>query len=189
MCLTHESCVMCLTHCDMCLTHDSCVWHMTHVSDTSLSHRDWYGVASMNRLLKIIGLFCRISSLFNRALLQKRPIILRSLLSVATPYVRHNTCLTYCDMCVCVVMCMCVSPTSSRLSSRLCLNDVTSFRQRHIICVSPTCVSRIHLYGCEPYKKETIFCKKDVCVSHMCLTHIFRQRRDVSDTSLWGAYD
>jgi len=39
----------------------------------------------MSRLLKIIGLFCRISSLY-RALLQKRPIILRSLLIEATPY-------------------------------------------------------------------------------------------------------
>jgi len=43
-----------------------------------------YGVATISRLLKIIGLFCRIS-LFYWALLQKRPIILRSLLIVATP--------------------------------------------------------------------------------------------------------
>jgi len=44
-------------------------------------------VASISRLLKMVGLFCRISSLllFYRALLQKRPIILRSLLIVATP--------------------------------------------------------------------------------------------------------
>ena len=42
-----------------------------------------YGVATMSRRLKIICLFCRISSLL-RALLQKRPIILRSLLIVAT---------------------------------------------------------------------------------------------------------
>ena len=42
----------------------------------------------MSRLLKIIGLFCRISSLC-RALLQKRPMILRSLLIVAIPlYIR-----------------------------------------------------------------------------------------------------
>jgi len=43
------------------------------------------GVATISRLFKIIGLFCRISSLY-RALLQIRPIILRSLLIVATPY-------------------------------------------------------------------------------------------------------
>jgi len=49
-----------------------------------------YGVATISRLLKIIGLFCRISP-FNRSLLQKRPIILRSLLIVATPY--DKTCL------------------------------------------------------------------------------------------------
>ena len=46
-----------------------------------------YGVATSSRLLKMIGLFCRIS-LFYRALLQKRPIILRRRLLVATPYER-----------------------------------------------------------------------------------------------------
>ena len=45
----------------------------------------WYGVATISRLLKITSLFCRIR-LFYRAVLQKRPIILRSLLIVATPY-------------------------------------------------------------------------------------------------------
>jgi len=93
-----------------------------------------YGVATISRLLQIIGLFCRITSLllgsfaketyhfkeptqlsrnfwamewlrlvgslklhvslkiiglFCRALLQKRPIILRSLLIVATPYQKN----------------------------------------------------------------------------------------------------
>jgi len=43
-----------------------------------------YGVATNRRLLKITGLFCRISSVY-RVLLQKRPIILRSLLIEATP--------------------------------------------------------------------------------------------------------
>jgi len=42
-----------------------------------------YAVATISRLLKIISLFCRISSLY-RSLLQKRPIILRSLLIEAT---------------------------------------------------------------------------------------------------------
>ena len=44
-----------------------------------------YGVATISKLLKFMGLFCE-NSLFYRALLQKRPIILRSLLIVATPY-------------------------------------------------------------------------------------------------------
>jgi len=39
----------------------------------------------MSRRLKIVGLYCRKSSLY-RALLQKRPIILRSLVIEATPY-------------------------------------------------------------------------------------------------------
>jgi len=46
---------------------------------------DQYGVATISRLLKNIGLFCRIC-LFYGALLQKKTIILRSLLMVATPY-------------------------------------------------------------------------------------------------------
>jgi len=44
-----------------------------------------YGVATISRLLKITGLFCRISPLY-RSLLQKRPIILRTLLIEATSY-------------------------------------------------------------------------------------------------------
>jgi len=43
-----------------------------------------YGVATISRLFKIIGLFVEYS-LFYRALLQKRPIISRCLLIVATP--------------------------------------------------------------------------------------------------------
>ena len=51
---------------------------------------DWtratcYGVATISRLLKKKVSFAEYS-LFNRVLLQKRPIILRSLLIVATPY-------------------------------------------------------------------------------------------------------
>ena len=43
-------------------------------------------VAAISRLLRIIGFFCRIQSLFYRSLLQKRPVILKSLLIEATPY-------------------------------------------------------------------------------------------------------
>jgi len=43
-----------------------------------------YGVATISRLLQIIGLFCRILSVY-RSVLQTRPIILRSLLVAATP--------------------------------------------------------------------------------------------------------
>ena len=45
----------------------------------------WYGVATISRLLKIIGPFAEYN-LFYRTLLQKRPAILRSLPIVATPY-------------------------------------------------------------------------------------------------------
>jgi len=47
----------------------------------------------ISRLLKIIGLLSRIYSLFYRALLQKRPVMLRGLLIVATPYVFAWVCM------------------------------------------------------------------------------------------------
>jgi len=46
-----------------------------------------YGVATISRLLKMYVSFAEYR-LFNRALLQKRPVIWRSLLIVATPYCR-----------------------------------------------------------------------------------------------------
>jgi len=48
-----------------------------------------YGVATVSRIDKIIGLFCRIC-LFYRSLLQKRPIILSILLTKATLYDWHS---------------------------------------------------------------------------------------------------
>jgi len=60
----------------VCLIH---MWRML-----PLLHIVLYGVATISRLLKIIGFGI---SWFYRALLQKRPTILRSLLIVATPYV------------------------------------------------------------------------------------------------------
>jgi len=50
---------------------------------------DSCGVATSTRLLKSVGLFCRtyfMQNIFYRALLQKRAIILRKVLIVATPY-------------------------------------------------------------------------------------------------------
>jgi len=44
-----------------------------------------YLLATIRRFLKIVGLLCRIY-LFHMTVLQKRPVILRSLLIVATPF-------------------------------------------------------------------------------------------------------
>ena len=57
-----------------------------------------YGVATISRLLKIIGLFCRMSSLIY-GFLQKRPVILRSLLIVATSYCNPPECI-HIHMCI-----------------------------------------------------------------------------------------
>ena len=50
----------------------------------SVSWSALYGVAMVSRLLKNVVLFCRVY-FFKRALLQKRPMFLGSLLIVATP--------------------------------------------------------------------------------------------------------
>jgi len=79
------------------MSHDACVWRLNshlwlarklnwHLSRWLAIEEIWG--ATIDRLLKIIGLFCRILSLY-RALLHSRPIILRSLLIVATPYAYH----------------------------------------------------------------------------------------------------
>ena len=64
------------------------LFHVTFKSLFSSEEDDeirCYGEATISRPLKMMGLSCKYS-LFYRALLQKRPIILRSLLIVATPY-------------------------------------------------------------------------------------------------------
>jgi len=59
---------------------------------TDMYNSRWYGVATIHRLLKWLRFIGSLNdsfaeySLFYGALLQKRPIILRSLLIVAIPY-------------------------------------------------------------------------------------------------------
>jgi len=55
--------------------------------------RRCYGVATISRLLKVICLFCRISSLLQGSF-AKETYIVRSLLIVATPYVNDSF---FCD--------------------------------------------------------------------------------------------
>ena len=85
-------------------TSHSYVWHDSFICVTwliqqcdithaeQLVHRNearsCYGVATISRLLKIMVSFAE-HSFFYRALLQNRPIILRSLLIVATPYMLY----------------------------------------------------------------------------------------------------
>ena len=49
-----------------------------------------YGGATISRLLKIIRLFCKRAQYKRDGILHKRPVILRSLLIIATPYIRHT---------------------------------------------------------------------------------------------------
>ena len=69
-----------------------------------------YGVAMISRLLKTIGLFS--NEPYKRdCILQKRPIILRSLLIVATPWY------VYISVCVYVCVCVCVC---TQMTRRIC---------------------------------------------------------------------
>jgi len=56
----------------------------THGPETCRGSGNNYGLATISRLLKIIGLSCK-RDLYKSLYLQERPIILRSLLIVATP--------------------------------------------------------------------------------------------------------
>jgi len=84
-----------------------------------------YGVATISRLLKIIGLFCK-RALWKRQILQKRPRILRSLLIVATPYPpppQHMKTLNHTLLRICANL-------------RKCAN----------ICTYVTCIAYLHLH-------------------------------------------
>jgi len=103
-----------ILHTHECMTRDDCIlrahefvtrnhwilsqWVLSHRKSRTLHIKSrllqrggvYYGLATDSRIDKIIGLFCRISSLFYRALLQTRPIIVSILLAKATPYLPEN---------------------------------------------------------------------------------------------------
>jgi len=66
--------------CAMCVTWRCRICTWLCYDDTP------YGVATISSLLEIIGLFCKKEPWKRDYILQKRPITLRSLLIVATPY-------------------------------------------------------------------------------------------------------
>jgi len=87
----------------ICILHDTlafCIAASHFISHLrTLNHRltrlrSRYGVATISRLLKIIGLFCKralVKEPYKRDdNLHKRPIVSRSLLILATPYVRST---------------------------------------------------------------------------------------------------
>jgi len=80
----HDSCVLCAT----CLVLEYYCVPMTHVCCVSHNSCIRYDTMGWLRLVGSLKLWISFAeySLFYRALLQKRPIILRSLLIVATPY-------------------------------------------------------------------------------------------------------
>jgi len=93
------------THCNTLATHlqHTCIaTHLQHRVGCPLwrwiAWYYWYGVATISRLLKIVGLFAK-EPYKRDNILQKRPMILRSLLFVAIPYLHtpvkfwltHNT--------------------------------------------------------------------------------------------------
>jgi len=85
------------------------VWHDSFICTTHLyvRHDSYYGVATISRLLKTIGLFCKKEPFKRDYIPQTRPTILRSLLIVASTFQhlppkgfwRAATCIIHmCDM-------------------------------------------------------------------------------------------
>jgi len=91
-----------------------------------------YGVAQLVGSLKLYVSIAEYS-LFHRALLQKRPIILRSLLIVATPHwmSRGGLC-----VCVCVCECECVRECESERQSNSLKRECV--RETVCVCVRET---------------------------------------------------
>jgi len=103
---SHMSCARTCSHAGRWISSTHTSGWMRHVTPTNkschtfecvTSHTWTYWVATISRLLKMRGLYCKWevsyleSRLFYRALLQKRPMILRSLLIVNTSY-SHLPC-------------------------------------------------------------------------------------------------
>jgi len=104
----------------------------------------WYGVATISRLLEITDLFCRIS-LFYRAHLQERPVILRSLLIEATPYVWYDGLIRLmwlihmCDSFICV--------TCGKLSMAWLIHVCHTCRVTHGTCTDLGVALLVHMCG------------------------------------------
>ena len=84
------SCLMHWSHCVLCTGPSASSYSKAIMERSSSPFHPHYGVATISRRLKTCALKTYVSfaaySLFYRALLQKRPIVLKSLLIVATPY-------------------------------------------------------------------------------------------------------
>ena len=102
------TCICTFSHTCIRTFHEICTYHHTSSKHVRMyawmfsCRRQWilmYGVATISRLLKIMVSFTEYC-LFYRALLQKRPIFLRSLRIVATPYPQSLIALTRAYICV-----------------------------------------------------------------------------------------
>ena len=120
----------------------------------------------LHRLLKIIGLFAEYS-LFYRALSQKRPIILRSLLIVITPYwmqsFDHVTFVAW--LCVC--------------HTYLSLVDHNRETQAYYAYIYVTHTRSCHTYM---YVTHTQSCHTYTYVTHTQSCHVDPQRSHVRST-------
>ena len=143
-----------------------------------------YGVAMISRLLKIVGLFCK-RALYRDYILQKSPIILKSLLIVATPYLadpphphqnthRSTRCTSLTCVCFCMdewvlcVCCACVVVLEGAqaedpcvcVSVQMCCVCVRAVRQEEVVLQR---VKVVDLFVCV-CEREGVLCVSSVCV-------------------------
>ena len=125
-CLEHTRsniiCILFLYMHYMYITYTRCAYTCISTSNTTISVRIHVStsITTMGWLRLVGSLKLQISfgeyRLFDRALLQKRPVILRSLLIVATPYINAYTC---------------ISTSNTSISSVPCVNK----EERYTYCV------------------------------------------------------
>ena len=165
------------------------IWPM-RMCDVHPSHV-WYGAATINRLLKIIDLVCKSSfaeePYKKDYILQKRPVILRSVLIAATPYDSCicatwslYTCVAHVSLMTCIwawlVYVTCILHMCMHYTYHIC-NMAHSYVRRNafiwlvfescLICMSDTCVT---------------------CDSHMCDMSSAYLRHDSFICATWLIY-
>jgi len=141
---------------------------MSHLCDVTR----WYGVATISRLLKIIGLFCK------RAL-QKRPIFFKETYNLKEPTNRSHPISCICDM---TQSCICGARPNSKMhmcdrtqSGHVCATWlIHTTRVRNVSFISRL-RDKNSLHTCVTWLIHTTYVCRDGFIYWMCnMTHLYQ---------------